>query len=612
MNVLVTDASYKHALGIVRSLGRKGMRVTSLGGTSRDLAFASRYCHNSVVALNPNEPGFGDAVLSLVRQEHIDVVIPVGYGATIALAKQKADFASSCSLEVASYDQIELAGNKKHVASKAREVGIPTPLTLYPASLQEALDERPINFPVVIKAVKESPGHTIQLVSESDRFATAYKQFAASHSDDSLPMVQEYIPGHGCGFFAIYQDGVCKRIFMHRRIRENPPGGGASSCAESFYDLKLKQYGIRLLDHLKWHGVAMVEFRYDERDQDYKLLEVNPKFWGSLDLALAAGVDFPYFLCQIADGRELSYSETYQRGLRFHWPLSGDFQHCWQRPSSWRSVLRDCLDPRVRSNLGGVTWDRMSEKPPLHGAVCGERLPDDKSMPWRCLAHVHTRFSFDSWLSPREILTRARLEAAEVLMVTDHNTIRGSVEVAKLAQGNPKFVVIGGEYATEKGDVIGLFLTREIQSRNSREVIDEIKRQGGLVLLPHPYKAHVLDDALLEQVDMIEIHNSRCSSAENGQSAVLALRMRKPTLGGADAHCAGEVRSVVNHFEADTPGDEAQLRICLMHSPRSLEVRPVSQLYQPYSQMIKAYKTKNLRLFVHQLKRMAMLVMAGG
>ena len=78
-------------------------------------------------------------------------------------------------------------------------------------------------------------------------------------------------------------------------------------------------------------------------------------------------------------------------------------------------------------------------------------------MKLRCLFHVHTKFSFDSWLSPREIVSRARDAQIDVLMVTDHNSVRGSVEVARLARGNPKYVIVGGEYKTEKGDIIGLF-----------------------------------------------------------------------------------------------------------------------------------------------------------
>jgi predicted ATP-grasp superfamily ATP-dependent carboligase len=136
-------------------------------------------------------------------------------------------------------------------------------------------------------------------------------------------------------------------------VREYPATGGASSCAESFYDSKLEDYGRRMLDSLNWHGVAMVEFRCDSRDGEYKLMEINPKFWGSLDLALAAGADFPGDLCHMALGETLPFVDDYQRNLRFQWPLSGfgDLFHLWTRPKSVLNVVFDFLNPRVRSNI---------------------------------------------------------------------------------------------------------------------------------------------------------------------------------------------------------------------------------------------------------------------
>ena len=105
-----------------------------------------------------------------------------------------------------------------------------------------------------------------------------------------------------------------------------------------------------MLDKLEWHGVAMVEFRYDTGDNDYKLVEINPKFWGSLDLALSAGVDFPYYLCQMAQGQTIEYSEDYNRKIRFHWPLL-EAMHTLKRPASIGAVAADSLNPRVRSNI---------------------------------------------------------------------------------------------------------------------------------------------------------------------------------------------------------------------------------------------------------------------
>jgi len=233
-----------------------------------------------------------------------------------------------------------------------------------------------------------------------------------------------------------------------------------------------------------------------------------------------------------------------------------------------------------------------------------------KTMALRCLAHIHTRFSFDSWLSPHKILARARRSGADVLIVTDHNTILGSAEVHRLAQGNPRFTVIAAEYKTEKGDVIGLFLKAEITARQSGEVMDEIHKQGGLVLLPHPYKGHKLDDELLAKVDLIETFNARCSSEENAKAEELSRTLNKPGLAGCDAHCAPELQAVVNEFEA-VAATEHDLRRSLLTSPRRIQIQPVSRIYQPYSQMIKACKTRDARLFLSQIKRMAFLVTEG-
>lgn len=87
---------------------------------------------------------------------------------------------------------------------------------------------------------------------------------------------------------------------MHKRIRELYTMGGPSTCAISVYDPKLLDYGLKILGALNWHGIAMVEFKKDSKDGTFKLMEINPKFWGSLDLAIASGIDFPYLLYKMA------------------------------------------------------------------------------------------------------------------------------------------------------------------------------------------------------------------------------------------------------------------------------------------------------------------------
>jgi len=190
----------------------------------------------------------------------------------------------------------------------------------------------------------------------------------------------------------------------------------------------------------------------------------------------------------------------------------------------------------------------------------------------------------------------------DVLVVTDHDTIRGSQEAARIAEGNPRFVIQAGEYKTEKGDIIGLFLKEEIATRKSDEVMKEIHGQGGLVVLPHPYKGQRLDDELLEHVDLIETHNARCSAVQNYSAHDLACKLKKPQIAGSDAHCAGEIAASLNKFQIDSAVNESNLAHVLLTASQRAITSPTSRIYQPCSQMIKAFKTRNPILFAYQLK----------
>lgn len=352
MKVLVNDG-VRPSMGVVRSLGRKGIEVGVLAESLFAPVVHSRYCTRRYLGPPPASGSFIGAVIDLLRREHYDAVIPIGYEATLSFAEHREQLAALARIETMDAEKIRMVANKRKAFELAVAAGVPVPRTIYPASLPEAIGRcTELQYPVVIKALCETRGHTVRYAKRPAEVPSIYRWFCErwGFSDGNLPMLQEFIPGDGCGFFALYQHGSCKRIFMHRRVRENPPAGGVSTCAESFFDPRLKEYGIRLLDSLKWHGVAMVEFRRDGRDNEFKLMEINPRFWGSLDLAIAAGVDFPYDLCQIIQGKTLEYSDRYDRHARFHWP-SLDLQHVSRRPGSLGAFLRDGLDPRVKSNV---------------------------------------------------------------------------------------------------------------------------------------------------------------------------------------------------------------------------------------------------------------------
>ncbi len=351
--MLVTDGTYKHTLGIVRQLGAAHDVFVA---TTRRIAIASisRYAHRSLTCPSPADSYEFIAWLDQVVREHaIDQIIPVGALSCELLSRHRDRWLPGTRIVLADPDQVATALDKVAVGRIAERVGIAVPKTRQPQSLdelQEAGDS--VGYPLVIKAALE--GATgVAYVDTRHQLRPMFESYLRRYqwSSDTLPLLQQRIIGPGFGVFATYQEGVRRRLMAHRRIREFPATGGASTCAELVHDPCLLELGKRLLDALKWHGVAMVEFKLNAADGTFYLMEVNPKFWGSLELGLAAGADFPGDLIAMGAGEALPFTPPPAGNIRFCWPLSGDLRHIVERPSAWRAVVRDWLDPRVRTNI---------------------------------------------------------------------------------------------------------------------------------------------------------------------------------------------------------------------------------------------------------------------
>lgn len=325
MRVLVTDGELGLTLGAVRSLARRGAEVVVLAATERAFAFASRRVSERLVGPAPGDDGraFVAFVADAVRRLTLDAVLPVGDAATHALARHGDSVGARFA--VASPEAIEIARSKRRTLQLARELGIPTPA-------------QGSGGPLVAKKA---------VGSGEVRYLRDERELAALGDDDWV--VQEYVPGEGRGLFALLEHGRERAVFMHRRLREFPVTGGASTAAESVDDPVLREVGLRLLRALAWHGPAMVEFKLDRRDGTYKLMELNPKLWGSLELATAAGVDFPWLAIRLALGERFD-APTYAPGVRFQWVFR-DALHSFARPRDLPATVRDLVDPRVRKDV---------------------------------------------------------------------------------------------------------------------------------------------------------------------------------------------------------------------------------------------------------------------
>jgi predicted ATP-grasp superfamily ATP-dependent carboligase len=137
-------------------------------------------------------------------------------------------------------------------------------------------------------------------------------------------LLQEYCSGAGIGVEVLMWEGEALVLFQHRRVRENPATGGVSIVAESEpVDPELAHMSLRLLRHLGWSGLAMVEFRRDRATGKATLMEVNGRPWGSIALPCLAGVEFPYYYWQVVHGRCPGVAK-YPDGFRVRWS-TGEF-----------------------------------------------------------------------------------------------------------------------------------------------------------------------------------------------------------------------------------------------------------------------------------------------
>jgi predicted ATP-grasp superfamily ATP-dependent carboligase len=338
MRVLVTDASYKNALCAIRSLGHHGATVVVADTSSRAQGFFSRHAASRLTYPDPSSEAEAFVQVLLERAGRgLDVILPIGYAATSALSRHRSAFDGLAHVPVADWPAMEVARNKAKTLALAADLGVPAPRTF--ASPKEV-----DRFPVVLKGA---------LGSGDVRYIRSRDELDSADTDGMV--LQEYIPGDGVGYYALYEHGTVRAEFMHRRIREFPVSGGASTAAESIDDDSLRELGRRLLDALQWHGVAMVEFKRDRRDGSLRLMEINPKFWGSLDLSVAAGVDFPWLTVQMAAGVPFKDVRAYPTGVRFQWFFE-DLLHAAARPRDLGAVVRDACNPRVGSDLSRRDW----------------------------------------------------------------------------------------------------------------------------------------------------------------------------------------------------------------------------------------------------------------
>jgi predicted ATP-grasp superfamily ATP-dependent carboligase len=328
--VLILDGQQRSALAAVRSLGRRGVPVVVADESAQTLAGSSRYCRETFVYPSPalQPEAFVEEVRQESRRRGIRMLLPMAEVSTQLVLANRSLF-GDLLIPFAELDQFEALTNKWKLFRLAKKLGLSIPSTLFikrPADLQDL--SLPFNYPIVLKPYRSRifrggswHGTAVAYArtrAELQHLVTTNKNFA-----NNPFLLQEYIPGTGCGLFALYDQGRRVAFFSHQRLREKPPSGGVSVLSESVApDPAAVKIATTILEQVRWHGVAMVEFKRTPEGELF-LMEVNARFWGSLQLAIYAGVDFPWLLYRLANNVPVEPVTEYRLGVKNRW-LLGD------------------------------------------------------------------------------------------------------------------------------------------------------------------------------------------------------------------------------------------------------------------------------------------------
>jgi D-aspartate ligase len=366
---LVLGSDFK-ALGVIRSLGRHGIRSTVVDTLPRS-AWFSRYVskrirwHGSL-----GDEAFLSFLLALSKQPELDgaVLYPMQDEIVELIARNSARLAPHYRLVTPPWAVVRWACDKRLTYRMAAELGIPFPRTWYP-SCEEELRSLAITFPAIIK-----PATSVRL-----QYALRLKALPANNDEELLAqyrlardimaadevLIQEMIPGNGehqYSLGAYCEHGTVLRSMTARRRRQYPIDYGLSSCFVEAVEIPpIVPLAEKLLRFMGVSGMVEVEFKYDERVQQYKLLDINLRPWGWHTLCIACGLDFPYMqYCAAAalDPGPLPAVPRYGT----HWVrLLTDI------PAGWQEMRAGMTTPGayLRSLMGRTTFSVFDLRDPL-------------------------------------------------------------------------------------------------------------------------------------------------------------------------------------------------------------------------------------------------------
>ena len=356
------------ALGVLRTLARKSIPVILLDhelGISRFSKYQKKFCKSP----NPSNPDiYVDFLIRTAIKERIEgwVIYPNSDLIVYILSRYRERLENYYRIPTPCWDVIRNLYIKRETYEIAEKNGISIPKTYNKYSLGLLLEED-LRYPVIIKpSIRDHfyPRFKTKAfrVNNKEELIKIYKRVNQTITSDEI-LVQDFIPGGPRNLYSycpFFKNGKVIAGLAANRTRQHPMEFGHASTYVELVDIpELKSVAEKFLNLINYYGIAEVEFMRDPRDNQYKLLEVNPRIWGWHTLAIAAGVDLPYFLYQdlLGEDMDVPFSLNHVKWVR----LITDI------PTSFREIMKGNMGigDYIASMKGKKTEPVLSLKDPL-------------------------------------------------------------------------------------------------------------------------------------------------------------------------------------------------------------------------------------------------------
>ena len=324
--VLVLGSDTRSFLAVVRSLGRARLEVHVAWCPLNSALLSSRYIAavHHIPYYRADDNAWVNSFNGLMRQYKFDLVVPCEDASLLPLQLWRRQLAEAHCIYLLSDDAYQITSNKERTYALAQELAIPLPRQVSVHTEEElCATASEFGFPIIVKPLRSAElddprvRHSVVKVTSAEDIQSTSKTMLAG----GAALVQQCFAGVGVGVETLCRNGEILVAFHHERVHEPLSGRGSSYRRSLQLNPDLLEATRRLMKAMDYTGVCMVEFRCAPDSRRWVLLEINGRFWGSLPLAIAAGVDFPRYLYEMLVHGKEQFNVSYRDNIYCrNWP----------------------------------------------------------------------------------------------------------------------------------------------------------------------------------------------------------------------------------------------------------------------------------------------------